>query len=73
MSETSIDSIRARLVLHKGRWPAIAEFADIDYGWLQKFGNGERGKRPSYEQITKLVNALDKIDAGLGEGVTNVQ
>lgn len=59
----SIDSIRARLLLHKGSYPEIGRRAAVSYSWLTKFATGERGRRPSFELVTRLARVLDEMDA----------
>lgn len=76
MSEVTVESIRERLVKRQGSYPSIAARAEVSYSWLQKFANGERGKRPEYESVAKLVKELDRLDAEeaeTSEGSTNVQ
>jgi transcriptional regulator with XRE-family HTH domain len=63
MSETTITSIRDRLLGHKGNYPEIGRRADLSYSWLSKFATGERGKRPSFELITRLSRVLDEMEA----------
>lgn len=63
MSDTTVESIRERLQKRQGSYPSIAESAGISYSWLQKFANGERGKRPTFNLIAKLVAELDALDA----------
>ena len=46
----------------KGRYPEICERTGLDYSWLSKFARGVRGKRPSLDQFTKLIHALDQIE-----------
>jgi hypothetical protein len=63
MSDTAIESIRTRLRRFQGKYPEICtRFPDLQYSWLSKFACGERGKRPSFDLMTKLTDALDQLE-----------
>lgn len=58
-----IASTRVRLCRFKGRYPEICQKSGLDYSWVSKFACGERGKRPEFDQMTKLIGALDAMEA----------
>lgn len=59
----AIHATRNRLRQFKGRYPVICERSGLQYSWLTKFARGVRGKRPSFESITRLQIALDGLEA----------
>lgn len=65
MTEPSNDiiaSLRARLNRFSGRYRDVCEHSGLKYSWLTKFANGERGKRPSFDLITRLGSTLDQLE-----------
>lgn len=58
-----IGKARKRLVRFKGRYPLICERAGLGYSWLSKFSRGERGLRPSFDLIQRLLRVLDEMEA----------
>jgi hypothetical protein len=62
MSDAAIETIRTRLRHFQGKYPEICTRYDLQYSWLSKFASGERGKRPSFDLITKLSSALDELE-----------
>lgn len=65
MSDPSVESIRSRLRKFQGKYPDICERADLQYSWLSKFASGERGKRPSFDLMTRLSATLDELEREL--------
>lgn len=63
MSDDSISGCRDRLQQFKGRWPEICQRSGLGYSWLSKFARSERGRRPSFDLITRLQGALDEMEA----------
>ena len=62
MSESAIVNVRVRLVAYKGRYPEICAKTGLSYSWLSKFSRAERGTRPSFDVISKLLSALDELE-----------
>lgn len=62
MTDT-VSDIRSRLVQFQGRYPEIARVHGFSYSWLSKFARGDRGARPSFETVSKLKAALEKLEA----------
>lgn len=67
MPTITIPTLRERLRRFTGRYPEICERSGLRYSWLSKFANGHRGKRPSFELITRLAAVLDELEAEQGE------
>jgi hypothetical protein len=63
MPTPTVETVRARLVAFKGRYPEICEQSGLDYSWLSKFASGERGKRPSFDLIVQLDRQLTAMEA----------
>jgi hypothetical protein len=62
MSDAAIETIRTRLRRFQGKYPDICARACLQYSWVSKFASGERGKRPSFDLITKLTTVLDELE-----------
>lgn len=63
MNASTIETTRARLNQFKGRFPEICDRSGLGYSWLSKFSRAKRGKRPGFDQITKLTQVLDELEA----------
>lgn len=63
METPSIDDIRARLGRFQGRYPDVCARSGLTYSWVSKFASGERGKRPSFGQISRLTAVLAEMEA----------
>jgi len=61
--KVSIEHTRRRLRRFKGKYRTVSDAAGLGYSWVSKFASGERGKRPSFDFITALSVALDKLEA----------
>lgn len=59
----SIDRTRRRLRRFSGQYRVVSDESGLGYSWVSKFASGERGKRPSFDLITRLIAALDKLEA----------
>lgn len=61
MIETSLlHQMKTRLSAVKGKWPAIAREADVDYVWLFKVMQG-RIKDPGVARVERVIAALDRL------------
>jgi transcriptional regulator with XRE-family HTH domain len=56
-------ALRSRLRRRRGQFPQVSATSGISRSWLSKYACGQRGKRPSYDLIQRLIGALDELDA----------
>lgn len=63
MTDDVMVSTRKRLRAFNGRYPEICDRFDLQYSWLTKVASGERGKRPSFDMLSRLLRALDALEA----------
>lgn len=57
---SSIELLKARLAAHKGKWPDIAELADVPISTLRKVAQGHH-PNPRIETVDRLNRALDSL------------
>lgn len=57
-----LHQMKTRLIAAKGRWPAIAAEADVDYVWLFKVMQG-RIKDPGITRVERVIGALNRMDS----------
>lgn len=51
--------MKSRLEAAKGRWPAIADSAEVEYEWLSKVMQG-RIKDPGVRRVERVIAALNR-------------
>jgi len=62
MNAPSLDQIRARIQLHRGRFPDISRLSGLSYSLICKIAQGHR-TNPTFDTVRALVGALDRLDA----------
>lgn len=66
MTLNTIESTRARMRTHRGKYNEISTLAGISLSWVKKFSTGARGSSPSFEQMQRLIQALDELERRSG-------
>lgn len=54
-AKSLLDTVKKELERCKGKWPAVARGANIDYFTVVRIGSG-KSKAPRYETIQKLAD-----------------
>lgn len=56
MEHPLVTSARGLLQQHKGRWPEIAEAADVSYSWVAQFARGKI-PNPTVDNLQAVIDA----------------
>ena len=56
-SQDLAEEVRELLLLHRGRWKAIAPATDVSYSWLSKFSRGLI-ENPGYATLKRVKTLL---------------
>lgn len=62
MPDPTIKHVRKRLNRFRGRYPEVCLRANLTYSWVSKLATGERGQRPSFELMNRLLSTLDAME-----------
>ena len=62
MSDATIDHVRQRLSRFRGRYHEVCIRADLTYSWVSKLATGERGQRPSFDLMNRLLTTLTAME-----------
>lgn len=62
MPDATIKHVRQRLYRFRGRYREVCRRARLTYSWVSKFATGERGQRPSFDLMNRLLTALDAME-----------
>lgn len=60
----SLATLRTRLAAHKGKWPHIADTADVPISTLRKVAQGVT-PNPRVDTVDRLNRALDSIEGSI--------
>lgn len=61
MNTPLLEQMKAGLTAHKGRWPVIAQQADVGYVWMFKVMQG-RIRDPGASRVERVLKVLQKIN-----------
>lgn len=62
MPVAAIEHARKRLSRFRGRYRVVSRRARLSYSWVCKIATGERGQRPSFELMNRLLTTLDAME-----------
>lgn len=68
MSDSILRHVRQRLSRFRGRYREICDRANLTYSWVSKLATGERGQRPSFDLMNRLLTTLDAMEREAGRG-----
>lgn len=60
MNTPLLEQMKTGLAAHKGRWPEIAEQAEVGYVWLFKVMQG-RIRDPGVARVERVIRVLSRI------------
>lgn len=66
MPTSTTTALRARVKKLRGRYPELIRRSGISRSWISKFAAGVKGKRTSFDLMSRLLTTLDAMEREAG-------